>query len=87
MNIFIAKLSGKTTSTTLKNYFEAKGAVDSARVIMDKETGQSKRYGFIEMPNETEALAAIALLNETELDNRTIVVKRANERKEVAVPA
>jgi len=52
MNIFIAKLSSSTTGDDLKTLFEQFGEVDSAKVIFDRETGHSKRYGFVEMPNE-----------------------------------
>ncbi len=82
MNIFVAKLSWNTQSEDLREAFEAFGEVSSANVIMDKETGRSRGFGFVEMDNEDEALAAIEELNNSELDGRTIVVKKAEPRKE-----
>lgn len=77
MNIFVAKLSFNTEEEGLKEAFEAFGAVDSAKVIMDKFTGRSRGFGFVEMPNDEEALNAIENLDNSELDERTIVVKKA----------
>ncbi len=82
MNLFVAKLSSSTTGEDLQKMFEAHGEVTSAKVIIDKETGNSKGYGFVEMPNEEEAKAAIAALNQTEVDGKEIVVKEANAREE-----
>ncbi|MDH3651199.1 MAG: RNA-binding protein [Saprospiraceae bacterium] len=80
MNIFIARLNFKTSSDDLRRAFEAFGSVSSANVIMDKFTGRSKGFGFVEMEDE-EALAAIAELNDSVLDGNTIVVKKAEPRK------
>jgi len=55
--------------------------VDSAKIIMDKFTGRSKGFGFVEMPNDDEAQAAIDALNDTDFDGRTIVVKKAEPRE------
>ena len=82
MNIFIAKLSSATTSEDLEDLFEEYGEIVSAKVIMDKFTGESKRFGFVEMKNNEEALKAIEELDECEYDNSTIVVKKANPRTE-----
>lgn len=82
MNIFVAKLNYSTQDETLLATFEEFGQVDSAKVIMDRDTGRSKGFGFVEMPNDDEARQAIAAINETELDGRTIVVKEAEPRKE-----
>lgn len=82
MNIFVAKLSFDTTSETLEDVFAAYGDVDSAKVIFDRETGRSKGFGFVEMPNDEDAQAAIDNLNESELDGRTIVVKQARPRED-----
>lgn len=78
MNIFVAKLSYETTEHEIQSLFEQFGDVDSAKVIMDRETGRSKGFGFVEMPNDAEALAAIEELNDSDLDGRQIVVKKAN---------
>ena len=82
MNIFAAKLSFDTQSEDLKEAFEEFGEVTSASVITDKFTGKSKGFGFVEMPNDEEALRAIKELNDSELDGRTIVVKKAEPREE-----
>ncbi len=78
MNIFVAKLSYGTTSDELRDLFEQYGDIDSVKIIMDRETGRSKGYGFVEMPNDQEAKEAIAELNDSTLDGRQIVVKQAN---------
>ena len=78
MNIFVARLSYGTTADELRSLFEPFGTLDSVKIIMDRDTGRSKGYGFVEMPNEDEGNAAIAKLNGTDLDGREIVVKEAN---------
>lgn len=80
MNIFVAKLNYDTTEDNLRYAFEEFGQVDSLKIIMDKFTGRSKGFGFVEMPNEDEARNAIAELDGVELDGRTIVVKEAEDR-------
>lgn len=82
MNIFVAKLSFNTKSEDLREAFEAYGSVSSANVIMDKFTGRSKGFGFVEMDDDGEAMQAIKGLNESELDGRTIVVKKAEPRED-----
>lgn len=82
MNIFVAKLDYGTQSQDLREAFEEFGTVSSANVIMDKMTGRSKGFGFVEMDDDSEALAAIRGLNDSTLDGRTIVVKKAEPRKE-----
>ena len=81
MNIFVAKLNFDTRESDLQEAFEAFGAVDSVKIIMDKMSGRSKGFGFVEMPNDDEAQAAINDLNDSELDGRTIVVKKAEPRE------
>ena len=80
MNIFVARLNYDTQASDLRYAFEEFGAVNSAKVITDHYTGQSKGYGFVEMPNDGEAREAISELNDERLDGRTIVVKKANPR-------
>ncbi len=82
MNIFAAKLSFDTQSEDLREAFEEFGEVSSASVITDKFTGKSKGFGFVEMPNDEEAMKAINELNDSTLDGRTIVVKKAEPREE-----
>ena len=80
MNIFVAKLNYATSEDALRQAFEEFGTVDSAKVIMDRETSRSKGFGFVEMPDDNEAREAISGLNDSELDGRTIVVKKANPK-------
>jgi RNA recognition motif-containing protein len=75
MNIFVAKLSSGTQSQDLEQLFTKFGEVTSAKVVVDRMTGLSKRYGFVEMPDEQAAYEAIDKLNDTELDGSQIVVK------------
>jgi RNA recognition motif-containing protein len=82
MNIFVAKLSFDTQSEDLKEAFQAFGTVSSANVIMDKYSGRSKGFGFVEMDNEEEALTAIREMNNSQLQGRTIIAKKAEPRKE-----
>ncbi len=81
MNIFVAKLNFGTQSEDLQEAFEAFGAVDSAKVITDQFSGKSKGFGFVEMPNDDEAMNAINELNDSDLDGNTIVVKKAEPRE------
>jgi len=81
MNIFVAKLSWGTTDEGLRDAFEAYGEVASAKVIMDRDTGRSKGFGFVEMDNDSEAQSAIKGLDQSVLDGRTIVVKKEEPRK------
>lgn len=81
MNIFVAKLSSSTTGEDLQELFSGFGEVTSAKVIYDRETGNSKGFGFVEMSNDEEAYDAINELNESELDSRQIVVKKARPRE------
>lgn len=82
MNIFIAKLSSRTNDDSLKSLFEPFGEVTSARVIMDRETGYSKKYGFVEMDNDDEASEAIEKLNDTDFEGSTIIVKKARPKED-----
>lgn len=82
MNIFIAKLSSGTNDDSLRALFEPFGEVKSAKVIMDRETGYSKKFGFVEMDNDDEASAAIDQLNETDFEGSNIVVKKARPRED-----
>jgi RNA recognition motif-containing protein len=80
MNIFVARLNFKTRREDLEAAFAKFGQIASAKIVKDRETGRSKGFGFVEMPNDDEANRAIQALNETELDGRTIVVKPANPK-------
>jgi RNA recognition motif-containing protein len=81
MNIFVASLNFKTEEDALRNLFEGFGTVDSVKIIMDRETGRSKGFGFVEMPNDEEGQNAIETLNESEFENRNLVVKEARPRE------
>lgn len=82
MNIFVAKLSSRITSEDLNELFVEYGEVSSAKVIMDRETGNSKCFGFVEMPDDSQAQRAIDELDGCEYDSKTIVVKKANPKAE-----
>jgi len=82
MNIFVARLNYDTRESDLQDAFEEFGQVDSVKIIMDKFTGRSKGFGFVEMPNDEEARQTIEALDNTELDGRSIVVKKARERED-----
>ncbi len=80
MNIFVTKLNYRTKSDSLRELFEAYGEVTSAKVIMDRDTGKSKGFGFVEMANDDEATNAINQLNNTQFDGSQIVVLEAKPR-------
>jgi len=80
MNIFVARLNFKTRREDLEAAFAKFGSVTSAKIVKDRETGKSKGFGFVEMVSDEDGNRAIAALNETELDGRTIVVKPANQK-------
>ncbi len=81
MNIFVARLNYDTLEDTLRSAFEAYGEVTSAKIIIDRETGRSKGFGFVEMSDDEAATKAIQELNDTDIDGRTIVVKKAEPRE------
>lgn len=82
MNIYVSHLSWGTKSDALQDAFSQFGEVSSANVITDRETGRSRGFGFVEMPNDEEAQRAIDELNGTELDGRTISVNVARPRED-----
>lgn len=81
MNIFVAKLNYKTSVDQINDLFANYGNVISCKIIMDRETGRSKGYGFVEMDNDEEANVAIEELNDYEFDGQTIVVKESKPRE------
>jgi RNA recognition motif-containing protein len=81
MNIFVAKLNFKTKEESLRQLFEEFGEVSSVKIVTDHETGKSKGFGFVEMPNDDEAQNAIDELNESQFDNATIVVNKARPKE------
>jgi len=80
MNIYVSNLSYNTTSVSLKELFAEYGEVTSANVITDKITGDSRGFGFVEMPDNAEGQKAIEELNETEFEGKTIKVNVARPR-------
>lgn len=80
MKILIRNLSRNTTETELREMFQAYGTVQSCSLVMDKDTGISKGFGFVEMPKPGEAKAAIKLLNNQDVDGIKIRVKKAESK-------
>lgn len=82
MNLYVSNLAYSVTDTDLRVAFEAFGAVTSARVILDRESGRSRGFGFVEMPENQEGLAAIEGLNGSEVGGRPIRVVEARPKEE-----
>ncbi len=80
MNIYVGNLSSNASEENLRQTFEAFGQVASATIIKDKYTGQSRGFGFVEMPNRAEAQAAIENLNGKELAGQQMNVNEARPR-------
>jgi RNA recognition motif-containing protein len=80
--LYVGNLTYGVTDSTLQQMFEAHGTVQSAQVIMDRDTGRSKGFGFVEMGSDAEAQAAIAALNGKEVDGRSLTVNEAKPRAE-----
>src|ERR1700704_3340429 len=81
VNIFVGNLAFSTTDHDLRQLFEPYGAVDEIRVIMDRDTGRSKGFGFVEMPDGTAARTAMAKLQGHEMEGRTLTVNEAKPRE------
>lgn len=81
MNIYVRNLNFSLTEDELRQVFAQFGAVDSVKIIKDKFTGRAKGFGFVEMPNESEGLAAIEKLNGTDVKGRNMFVDKANPPK------
>ncbi|UCG09052.1 MAG: RNA-binding protein [Desulfobacterales bacterium] len=82
MNIYVGNLSYQVTEDELRLAFESFGQVDSVKIIKDKYSGQSKGFGFVEMPSAEEGRTAINDLNGKELGGRTLNVNEARPRSE-----
>ena len=80
--IYVGNLSAGTTDSNLQTLFAPHGTVQSAKVIMDRDTGSSKGFGFVEMDSDAQAQAAITALNGHEADGRTLKVNEARPREE-----
>jgi cold-inducible RNA-binding protein len=81
MNIFVGNMAFTTTEQELRQLFESYGTVDAIRVMLDRETGRSRGFGFVEMPDSQAAQEAIAGLNGTSLAGRTLTVNEARPRE------
>jgi RNA recognition motif-containing protein len=82
MNIYIGNLDYNVTEADLSSAFGEFGTVSKSNVIIDKFTGRSKGFGFVEMPDDAEANEAISQLNESSLNGRKIRVNEAKPREE-----
>jgi RNA recognition motif-containing protein len=80
MNIYVGNLSFNVTEEDLRTAFQAHGTVEKAAVITDKLTGQSRGFGFVEMPNREEAMKAIGAVNGAELKGRALKVNEAKPK-------
>ncbi|SIR36094.1 RNA recognition motif. (a.k.a. RRM, RBD, or RNP domain) [Aeromonas sp. RU39B] len=80
MKIYVGNLSYRMTSDDLEKVFAQYGQVDKADIIIDRDTGKSKGFGFIEMPDNSEAEAAIKGLHGTEIGGRTLTVNQAKPK-------
>jgi cold-inducible RNA-binding protein len=80
MNIYVGNLSYSTTSEELRELFAEHGQVDSAAVIMDRDTGRSRGFGFVEMPDDA-GRAAIEALNGAEVGGRSLNINEARPRR------
>ena len=82
MNIYVGNLAREATEDELRQAFEAFGQVATASIVKDKFSGESRGFGFVEMPAKAEAQAAIAGLNGKQLKGRTLTVNEARPRTE-----
>ncbi len=80
--LYVGNLAYTMTASDLQNLFEQHGTVQSAEVISDRATGRSKGFGFVEMDTEEQAQAAIAALNEQDVNGRKLTVNEARPREE-----
>ncbi len=80
--LYVGSLSYNTTDASLRDHFAQAGAVESATVVMDKMTGRSRGFGFVEMASDAEADKAVEMLNGKELDGRALVVNEARPMAE-----
>jgi len=82
MHIFVGNLAFTATEAEVRQLFEGYGTVDTIRLLTDRETGQPRGFGFVEMSDATQARAAIAGLNGTNLGGRSLTVNEARQREE-----
>lgn len=82
MNIYVSNLSWNTKNDSLQDLFSQYGEVTSVNIITDRETGRSRGFGFVDMPDDTEGQNAIEQLNETDFEGKTISVNVARPKTE-----
>ena len=82
MNIYIGNLPYSISEDELRELFAAHGEVSSANIIMDRESGRSKGFGFVEMPEKEQAEAAINAVNQTDVQGRSVRVNEARPRND-----
>jgi RNA recognition motif-containing protein len=81
MNIYVGNLSYSLSESELRDAFAAYGEVSSVKVLMDRETGRSRGFGFVEMPNQSEAEIAVVEVNGKEVGGRPLRVNEARPRE------
>ena len=86
MNIFVGNLAFTTTEEELRALFEAYGSVETVRILTDRDTGRSRGFGFVEMPDDPAGERAIEALNGTSLGGRVLTVNEARPRQERGAP-
>ena len=82
MNIYVGNLSYGMSEQELRDAFAAFGDVASVKILSDRETGRSRGFGFVEMPNQSEGEAAVSQLNGKDLDGRALRVNEARPREQ-----
>ena len=80
MNIYVGNLAYSTTDSSLEEAFGAHGTVERAQVVIDRNSGRSRGFGFVEMPNDEEAKTAIEAMNGSDMDGRALNVNEARPR-------
>lgn len=81
MKLFVGNLNWDTTEEMLKSHFETAGDVSSVKIILDRETNRPRGFGFVAFSDQSDAHNAVQLLNNTQLDGRTIFVSEAKEQQ------
>jgi cold-inducible RNA-binding protein len=81
-NLYVGNLPHSTTESELRSTFEAHGAVERVTIVMDRDTGRSRGFGFVEMADAGEAEKAISALNGTELGGRTLTINEAKPKSD-----
>ncbi len=82
MNIYIGNLPYSISEDELRDLFAAHGEVSSANIIMDRESGRSKGFGFVEMPDKAQGEAAVNAINQTDVQGRSVRVNEARPRND-----